>query len=167
MAEYLGIDYRVVGGTGVGGAVFEFMTQHAAAAIRDGQCETVLLSYGSALLSKSGRSLGTTSMLKQGEPVAGPQQFEAPFGPGIIPNYAMAARRHMYEFGTTQEQFAKMAVNQRFNALTNPNAVFQGQPITLEDVLNSRMVTDPLRLLECVMPCGGGAACIVDRKSVV
>ena len=70
-------------------------------------------------------------------------------------------RRHMYEFGTTQEQFAKMAVNQRFNALNNPNAVFQDQPITLDDVLSSRMVNDPLHLLECVMPCAGGAACIV------
>ena len=70
-------------------------------------------------------------------------------------------RRHMYEFGTTQEQFARMAVNQRFNALTNPNAVFRGQPITIDDVLNSRMVNDPLHLLECVMPCAGAAACIV------
>ena len=51
-------------------------------------------------------------------------------------------------------------MNQRFNALLNPNAVFQGQPITLDDVLNSRMVNDPLHLLECVMPCGGAAACL-------
>lgn len=73
----------------------------------------------------------------------------------------MMKHRHMYEFGTTQEQFARMAVNQRFNALTNPNAVFQGEPITVDDVLNSRMVNDPLHLLECVMPCAGAAACIV------
>ena len=63
-------------------------------------------------------------------------EFEAPFGPaaGANTGYALMKRRHMYEFGTTQEQFAKMAVNQRFNALLNPNAVFQGQPITLDDV---------------------------------
>ena len=54
-----------------------------------------------------------------------------------------------------------MAVNQRFNALPNPNAVFQGQPITIDDVLSSRMVNEALHLLECVMPCGGAAACIV------
>ena len=93
----------------------------------------------------------------------GENEFEVPFGPapGANTGYALMKRRHIYEFGTTQEQFAKMALNQRFNGLTNPNAVFQGQPITIDDVLNSRMVNDPLHLLECVMPCGGAAACIV------
>jgi hypothetical protein len=81
MAEYLGVDHKVVGGTGIGGAVFEFVTQHAIGAIRDGQCDTALVSYGSALLTTSGRSLGTTSMLKDGEPVSG-LSIQAPFGPG-------------------------------------------------------------------------------------
>jgi acetyl-CoA acetyltransferase len=96
-------------------------------------------------------------------PASKGSEFEAPFGPAPGPNtgYALIKRRHMYEVGTTQEQFAKMAVNQRFNALTNPHAVFQGQPITVEDVLTSRMVNDPLHLLECVMPCGGAAACLI------
>ena len=81
--------------------------------------------------------------------------------PGANTGYGLMKRRHMYEFGTTQEQFAKMAVNQRFNALTNPNAVFHDQPITVDHVLTSRMVNDPLHLLECVMPCAGATACIV------
>ena len=81
--------------------------------------------------------------------------------PGANTGYGLMKRRHMYEFGTTQEQFAKMAVNQRFNALKNPNAVFRDQPITVDDVLNSRWVNEPLHLLESVMPCGGAAACIV------
>jgi acetyl-CoA acetyltransferase len=160
MAEYLGIDHQVIGSAGVGGAVFEFMTQHAVAAIRDGQCDTVLLSYGSALLTKSGRSLGTTSMLKDGEPVAGPQQFEAPFGPGIIPNYAMAARRHMHEFGTTSEQLAEIAVAARAWAAMNPNAMYR-KPLTVDDVLASRMIADPLHLLDCCVISDGGAAMII------
>jgi acetyl-CoA acetyltransferase len=160
MAEYLGIDYKVIGGTGVGGAVFEFMTQHAAAAIRDGQCETVLLSYGSALLSKSGRSLGTTSMLDLSKPVAGPQQFEAPFGPGIIPNYAIAARRHMHEYGTTSEQLAEIAVATRRWAAMNPNAMYR-KPLTVADVLGSRMIADPLHLFDCCVVSDGGAALIM------
>jgi acetyl-CoA acetyltransferase len=160
MAEYLGIDHRVIGGTGIGGAVFEFMTQHAIAAIREGQCETALVSYGSALLTKSGRSLGTTSMLEDGEPVAGPQQFEAPFGPGIIPNYAMAARRHMHEFGTTSAQLAEIAVAARAWATMNPDAMYR-KPLTVDDVLGSRMIADPLHLFDCCVISDGGAALVV------
>jgi acetyl-CoA acetyltransferase len=160
MAEYLGIDHKVIGGVGVGGAVFEFMTQHAAAAIRDGQCETVLLSYGSALLSKSGRSLGTTSMLDLTKPVSGPQQFEAPFGPGIIPNYAIAARRHMHEYGTTSEQLAEIAVSTRQWAAMNPSAMYR-KPLAVEDVLASRMIADPLHLLDCCVVSDGGAALLM------
>ena len=100
-------------------------------------------------------------------PASKGSEFEAPFGPapGANTGYALMKRRHMYEFGTTPEQFAKMAVNQHFNALTNPNAVFQGQPITVEDVLASHMVNDPLHLLECVMPCGGAAACLITSAA--
>jgi acetyl-CoA acetyltransferase len=160
MAEYLGIDHRAIGGTGIGGAVFEFATQHAIAAIRDGQCDTALVSYGSALLTKSGRSLGTTSMLKDGEPVSGPQQFEAPFGPGIIPNYAMAARRHMHEFGTTSEQLAEIAVAARSWAAMNPNAMYR-KPLSVEQVLASRMIADPLHMFDCCVISDGGAAMII------
>jgi acetyl-CoA acetyltransferase len=67
----------------------------------------------------------------------------------------------MFEYGTTQEQFAKCAVDQRFNAMENENAVWKGQSITIEDVLNSRFTNDPLHLLECVMPCSGANAVIV------
>ena len=74
-------------------------------------------------------------------------------------------QRHMHEYGTTDEQFARIAVKQRFNALTNENAVFHGQPISVDDVLASRMVNDPLHLLECVMPCAGASAAIVTSAS--
>jgi len=67
----------------------------------------------------------------------------------------------MHEYGSKDAQFAKMAVNQRFNALANPNAVFRDQPLSLDDVLNSRYASEPIHLLETVMPCGGAAAAIV------
>ena len=67
----------------------------------------------------------------------------------------------MHEYGAKSEQMAKMAADQRFNALKNPNAVFQGQPLTVDDVLNSGYISYPLRLLESVMPCDGAAACLV------
>ena len=90
-------------------------------------------------------------------------EFEAPFGPVVAANggYGLIKQRHMFEYGTTQEQFAKCAVDERFNALENENAVFQGQSITVEDVLNSRYTNDPLHLLESVMPCGGANAVVV------
>ena len=80
MAEYLGIGHRFIDGTMTGGSSFEFHVQHAAAAIRDGACDTVLVTYGSDYLSRLGRTLGTGGFLRQGQAVGGPMQFEAPYG---------------------------------------------------------------------------------------
>lgn len=90
-------------------------------------------------------------------------EFEAPFGPAVAANnaYGYMYARHMFRYGSKPEQFAQMAVNKRFNAQENPNSPFQGQPITVEDVLNSRYVNWPLHLLECVMPCAGATSFIV------
>ena len=90
-------------------------------------------------------------------------EFEDPYGPAVAANtgYGLMYSRHMHEYGTTQEQLANIAVNQRFNALENENAVFRGQPIEIEDVLNSRYINYPIRLLESVMPCAGGSAIIL------
>ncbi|MBN9493366.1 thiolase family protein, partial [bacterium] len=76
----------------------------------------------------------------------------------------MIANRYRHEYGLTYEQLAKIAVDQRTNALANPKAVFRNTPITIEDVVNSPMVCDPLHLLEIVMPCSGGAAVVVTSK---
>jgi len=79
----------------------------------------------------------------------------------------MIANRYRHEFGLTYEQLAKIAVDQRTNALANPKAVFRNQPITIQDVVDSPMVVDPLHLLEIVMPCFGGAAVVVTSKDRV
>ncbi|MBI2886007.1 MAG: thiolase family protein [Chloroflexi bacterium] len=90
-------------------------------------------------------------------------EWTEPFGPTIAANnsYGMIYTRHMYQFGTRQEQLAHLVVNQRFNAQENLLSAFRGQPITIADVLNSRYVNYPLHLLECVMPVAGAIAFIV------
>src|SRR5207253_10895224 len=161
LAEYLGLRLGFCEGVTQHGASGAHSVVVAASAIHAGLAHTVWCVLGGSRDPAVG---GFGPGIVRGLPPASKgTEFEAPFGPaaGANTGYALIKRRHMYEFGTTQEQFAKMAVNQRFNALTNPNAVFQGQPISIDDVLNSRMVNDPLHLLECVMPCGGAAACIV------
>jgi acetyl-CoA acetyltransferase len=161
LAEYMGLHVGFCEGVTQHGSSGAHSVVVAAAAITAGLAHTVLCVFGGTRDPAVG---GFGPGVARGMPPASKgSEFEAPFGPapGANTGYALMKRRHMYEFGTTQEQFSKMAVNQRFNALTNPNAVFQGQLITVEDVLTSRMVNDPLHLLECVMPCGGAAACLV------
>jgi acetyl-CoA acetyltransferase len=155
-AEYIQVQPAFCEGATLHGASGAHSIAIAAAAITAGLAHTVLCVLGGtrapdpAIPPASGaRSVGS--------------EWEAPYGPGAVATgrYALIKRRHMYEFGTTDEQFAKIAVDQRFNALKNPNAVFQGQPITIADVLNSRWVNEPLHLLECVMPCAGASAAII------
>jgi acetyl-CoA acetyltransferase len=159
LAEYLGIDHRYIDGTMTGGSSFEFHVQHAAAAIRDNACDTVLITYGSNFLSRMGRTLGTGGFIRT-ERVSGPNQYEAPYGNTLVGAYAMAARRHMHEFGTTSEQLAEIAVGVREYASLNPNAMYQ-DPITVDDVLGSRMIADPLHKLDCCVVSDGGGAVIV------
>jgi acetyl-CoA acetyltransferase len=99
-----------------------------------------------------------------GRPLRTPDaEFEFPYGAlGANFGYALIANRYEHEYGLKPEHRAKIAVDQRTNACANPMATFYGQPITAEDVLNSPVVLDPLHLLEIVMPCGGGAALIVE-----
>jgi acetyl-CoA acetyltransferase len=159
MAEYLGIRHRYIDSTMVGGSSFEFHVQHAAAAIRTGQCDTVLITYGSDYLSRMGRSLGTGGFNRSRE-VGGPLQYEAAYGNSLVGAYAMVAQRHMHEYGTTSEQLAEIAVGAREYAGLNPDAMYR-DPITVDDVVNSRMIADPLHKLECCVVSDGGGAIIM------
>lgn len=160
MAEYLGIDHRWIDGTMTGGSAFEFHVQHASAAIREGRCETVLLTYGSDLLSRQGRTLGTKGFRAAGQATPGPPQFEAPYGNVLVGAYAMIAQRHMAMFGTTSEQLAEIAVAVRQHAQLNPLARYR-DPLTVADVLASRMVADPLHVLDCCAITDGGGAVLL------
>src|SRR2546427_6452898 len=163
LAEYLGINHRYIDGTMTGGSSFEFLVQHGAAAIKDNICDTILITYGSDQLSKMGRMLGTGGFHRAGAKVAGPMQFEAPYGNTLVGNYALAAQRHMHEFGTTSEQLAEIAVAMRAHAAANPMAQYR-DPITVDDVLSSRMIADPLHMLDCCVISDGGAACVVTTE---
>src|ERR687892_534230 len=165
MAEYLGIEHRWLDSTMVGGSSFEFFAQHAAAAIRDGQCDAVLMTYGSDLLSRQGRMLGSKGHFRGAARVPGAMQYEVPYGNVLIGAYAMAAQRHMHEYGTTPQQLAEIAVAVREHASLNPDALYR-DPITVDDVVSSRMVADPLpkpRLWGD--PRGGGGVIPTPRRA--
>ena len=135
----------------------------AAQAISAGVVDYVLCIFGEARPRSSSRLQAEARARAGGGPPNRATEWENPYGPVIAANggYGLIKQRHMYEYGTTQEQFAKAAVDERFNASTNENAVWQGQPLTIEDVLNSRYTNDPLHLLEGVMPCSGAHAVVV------
>jgi acetyl-CoA acetyltransferase len=160
VAEYLGLRPTWADGTGVGGSTWEFMVGHAAAAIAEGQAEVVVLVYGStARADLKARRRGAN--LSFG--ARGPVQFDVPFGHSLISKYAMAARRHMYEYGTTIEQLAEIAVSARFNASLNPEAYYR-DPITIDDVTSSRMMADPLTKLHCCIRSDGGGAVVLTSE---
>ncbi len=153
-AEYLGIRPRVIEGTNVGGSSFEIHLLQAALALDAGLCDVALIAYGSNQRTAGGRLVS----------ISEPQWHEAPYRPRHpITGYAMAAARHMYEFGTTREQLAAVAVAARAWANRNPDAFARG-PLTVEDVLASRVVSDPLGVLDCCLVTDGAAACVMVRS---
>ena len=171
VAEHLGISPRVVDTTAVGGSSYEFHAAHAARDIAAGRANVALLTYGSTAKSEA-RAIGTGSRAP-GEPVPGPN-MELPYGLPLIGNYALVAQRHMHEYGTTPEQLAEIAVTTRAHAMRNPEAVTGLHDIgirrvgelTVEDVLGSRMVADPLHLLECCIVSDGGGAVVIVGEDV-
>lgn len=163
LAEYLGIQHRYIDSTMTGGSSFEFHVQHASAAIRQGLCDTALVSYGSDYLSRLGRTLGTRGMTGGSRRVSGTPGWEAPYGLSIVGCYAMVAQRHIYEFGTKPEQLAQISVGVREFAGLNPLAMYR-DPISVDDVLGSRMIADPLHKLECCVVSDGGGALIVTTE---
>jgi len=159
VAEYLGLRPTYLDETNTGGSSFEVLVEHAAYAVEAGAAEVVLVTYGSTQLSQMGRRLGTGGG-GRGAGMPGPAVHDALWGNTLVGNYAMAARRHMFEFGTTPEQLAAVAVTMRDHAVHNPQAQYR-DPITVEDVVGSRLVADPLHKLDCCVISDGGAACVV------
>ncbi|MDP6345163.1 MAG: thiolase, partial [Alphaproteobacteria bacterium] len=156
MAEYLNIQPRYLDNTNAGGSSFEMHVGHAAMALAAGACEVAIILYGSDQRSGSGRSLG-------GRPSALDLQFETPWGmPAPVGGYALAARRHMHEYGTTAEQLAEIAVATRKWAQLNPAAMMR-DALTVDDVLASRMIADPLHLLDCCLVTDGGGAIVMTN----
>lgn len=159
LAEHLGLQPRFHDATNIGGSSFVAHVLHAAAAIAAGLCETVLIVYGST--AASDRFAVGTGGLASGDP---PDQYEAPYGPTVLNAYALVAQRHMHEYGTTAEQLAEVAVTMRRHAGLNPQAKYR-EPITVADVLASRVVSSPLHLLDCCVISDGAGAVVVTSAA--
>ena len=151
VGEYLGIRPRYSDATNLGGSSFVSHLLHAASAIEAGLCDVALITYGSTQRSGGGRLVSGSE--------ANP--YEAPYGPRYpVSMYALAASRHMHEYGTTREQLAEVAVAAREWAKLNPKA-FVRQDLTVEDVLSSRPVSSPLSVRDCCLVTDGGGAALV------
>ena len=155
LAEYLGMSPSYIDGTIIGGSSFMFHIQHAMAALQLGLCEVCVIAYGSTQ-----RSIG-----RQNASVREINPYETPYRP-FLPStaYALAASRHMHEFGTTREQMAEVAVAARQWALKNPVA-WEKNPLTVQEVLGARMVSYPFTVRDiCLVSDGGGAIVLVGRE---
>jgi acetyl-CoA C-acetyltransferase len=171
VSEYLGIPVDFAEYVDLGGATSAGMIWRAAAAIELGIADVVVCAAPSSPVPQhpagsppDGNWAYGASSNAYGSPQA---EFEIPYG-NVAQNapYAQIAQRYAYEFGYDPRALAKIAVDQRTNACANPQAIFYGQPITVDDVLASAMIADPLHLLEIVMPVSGGAAVVVANADV-
>lgn len=158
LSEYLGIRPRYVDGTSVGGSSFVYHAARAALAVGSGLCEVAVVAMGQ--LGRSGGSRGYRFRGRGGGRGFGSFFWDSTAGLPLVGAYAMAAQRHMHEFGTTSEDLAQIAVATRFHASMNPKAQYQ-DPITVDDVLNSRWIAEPLHLLDCCVVSDGGGAYVV------
>jgi len=160
MAEYMGLDLKHVDSTETGGSSYVVHVGHAAAAIAAGKCSVALVTLAGRPRAEGVATLGARNY-GAGVPDAG---FEHPYGPVITNLYAMAAMRHMHEFGTTSEQLAWIKVAASHHAQHNPHALLR-EVVTVGDVLNSPVIADPLHRLDCcVISDGGGALVIVSPE---
>ncbi len=160
MAEYLGLKLRHVDSTECGGSAPILHVAHAAAAIAAGRCNVALIT-----LAGRPRAAGAALSLKAPDPDAPELAFELPFGPATQNLYGMVAKRHMHEFGTTSEQLAWIKVAASHHAQHNPYAMLRNV-VTVEEVINSPMVSDPLHRLDCCVMSDGGGAIIVARPEI-
>jgi acetyl-CoA C-acetyltransferase len=179
VAEYLGLKLSHVDSTECGGSAPILHVAHAAAAIKAGRCNVALITLAgrpraqmieaqAAAKAKelaSGKAIPPRLALKAPDPDAPELAFELPYGPATQNLYAMVAQRHMYEFGTTSEQLAWIKVSASHHAQHNPNAMLKNV-VTVQDVLSSPMVANPLHKLDCCVMSDGGGALIVTRPEI-
>jgi acetyl-CoA acetyltransferase len=155
LSEYLGIKPKFFDGTAIGGSSFMSHVAHAQLAIEHGLCEVAVIAYGSTQRSVSRAAASPRE----------PNPYENPYRP-FMPSsaYAMAASRHMHQYGTTREQLAEVAVAARKWALLNPKA-WEKEPLTVEEVLKARMVSYPFTVRDCCLVVDGGGAIILTSAA--
>src|SRR5688572_27708731 len=153
LAEYLGLTPKVTDCNRTGGSAFEVYVQQAALALEAGLIDCALIAYGSNPASNPPPGVGMTRQ----------SPWEAPYKPlAPLSSYALAASRHMHLYGTTREQLAEVAVAARRWAQLNPEAAVK-DPLSVEDVLKARMVSDPLTVRDCCLFNDGAAAVVMVR----
>jgi acetyl-CoA C-acetyltransferase len=161
MIDYMGLNVRHVDTTETGGSSYLIHAAHAVQAIAAGKCDVALVT-----LAGRPRSEGRSGIVQRGPVPNVPESlFEAYYGPTTVSLYALAARRHMYEFGTTPEQLAWVKVAAAHHAQFNPNAYLR-QPVSVQDVLASPMVADPLHRDDCCVVTDGGGALVIVRPEI-
>jgi len=152
-AQYLGIQPKVTDNTRTGGSAFQIYVEHAAYLLDAGAIDCALIAYGSNQATASGKHVSTVQ----------PMRYEAPYRPmNPVSSYALAAARYMHQFGATREQLGAVAVAARQWASLNPEA-FKRDPLTIDDYMVSRLVSDPLSVLDCCLVTDGAAAVVMTR----
>jgi acetyl-CoA C-acetyltransferase len=161
MMDYMGLKVRHFDSTDSGGSSYLMHVIHATQAIAAGHCSVALIT-----LAGRPRSEGRKGTMPRARAADIPDvPFEQPYSPVTINQYALAAKRHMHEFGTTSAQLAWAKVAASHHAQHNPNA-FLRKVLTVEDVLNSPMIADPLRRMDCCVVTDGGGALIVVKPEI-
>jgi len=162
MVDYMNLRVTHVDSTDIGGSSYVALVAHAAQAIAAGKCNVALITLAGKPRS-SGMATGTAP--RPGNPDQPDLEWEFPYAPATVNMYAMAAMRHMYEFGTTSEQLAWIKVAASHHAQHNPHAMLR-DVVTVEQVLGSPVVADPLHRLDCCVISDGGGALLVTRPEI-
>src|SRR6201994_867793 len=162
MVDYMNLKCRHVDSTDVGGSSYQVAVGHALEAIAAGRCNVALITLSGRPRSE-GQATGTAP--RPGNPAAPEMQFEFPYGPATANLYGMCATRHMHDYGTTSEQLAWIKVAASHHAQHNPHAMLR-DVVTVEDVVSSPMIADPLHRLDCCVISDGGGAIIVASPEV-
>ncbi|MBY0318097.1 MAG: thiolase domain-containing protein [Reyranella sp.] len=163
MVEYMGLKPRHVDSTDTGGSSYLLHVAHAAEAIAMGKCKVALITLAGRPRAE-GMATGTVPRSRGGTPTPD-EPFEFPYGPTVVNMYAMCAMRHMHEFGTTSEQLAWIKVAASHHAQYNEHALLR-DVVTVEDVVNSPMISDPLHRLDCCVITDGGGAIVVVAPEI-
>ena len=158
VAEYLGWEPRHCVTVNTGGGTTFMALNMAAAAIEAGMADTIVVAMADSLRSFMTREQAMVVQSSSGHP-----HYEQPYGPTVPAYYGLIARAHMDQYGTTETQFAEAAVSCRAWASQHPKAQMR-DVISVEDVLNSRAIADPLKVLDCSLVSDGGAAVVITRK---
>ncbi len=155
MPDYMGLNVKHLDSTNTGGSSYLYLVGHAAEAIAAGKIKV-------ALITCAGFGRKGTAVRESGGPET---PYESPYGPVTVNLYAMAAQRHMYQYGTTSEQLAWIKVAASHHAQHNPNA-FLKNVVTVKEVLESPMIADPLHRLDCCVVTDSGGAVVVVAPEI-